>query len=59
MRYETQELLEETGSLAVRHSLTAYDASYLYLALRERLPLATLDARLTTAAAAAGCEVFA
>lgn len=34
--------------------LSAYDAVYLDLARRERLPLATLDERLRTAAAHAG-----
>ena len=36
--------------LARRHQLTVYDASYLELASRETLPLATLDADLATAA---------
>jgi predicted nucleic acid-binding protein len=36
--------------LARRHRLTVYDASYLELANRESLPLATLDADLATAA---------
>ena len=36
------------------HRLTAYDASYLELALRRRLPLATLDAALARAATAEG-----
>jgi predicted nucleic acid-binding protein len=36
--------------LAVEHQLTAYDASYLELALRRRLPLATLDDDLVKAA---------
>lgn len=40
--------------LAEKHRLTAYDASYLELALRRRLPLATLDAALTRAATAEG-----
>lgn len=38
--------------LARRHRLTAYDAAYLELALREGAPLATLDAALATAAQA-------
>ncbi len=38
--------------LAIKHGLTAYDAAYLDLALRERLPLATLDKMLATAARA-------
>lgn len=40
-------------SLAQRHNLTFYDACYLELALREQLPLATLDKRLAAAATAA------
>jgi predicted nucleic acid-binding protein len=41
-------------SLARRRRLTVYDASYLELALREALPLATLDAELARAARAEG-----
>jgi predicted nucleic acid-binding protein len=37
--------------------LSAYDADYLDLARRERLPLATLDDRLRSAAARAGVEL--
>jgi predicted nucleic acid-binding protein len=40
--------------LARTHRLSVYDASYLELALREAIPLATLDAELTTAARAEG-----
>jgi predicted nucleic acid-binding protein len=36
--------------LARKHRLTAYDAAYLELALRESVPLATLDRHLTSAA---------
>ncbi len=36
--------------LARRHGLTIYDASYLELALREAVPLATLDKQLAAAA---------
>jgi predicted nucleic acid-binding protein len=38
--------------------LSAYDAVYLDLARRERLPLATLDDRLRAAAAHAGVELL-
>jgi predicted nucleic acid-binding protein len=37
-------------ALARGHRLTVYDAAYLELALREDLPLATLDAALARAA---------
>jgi predicted nucleic acid-binding protein len=39
---------------ARRYRLSAYDAGYLELALREALPLATVDAALRNAARAAG-----
>ncbi|HEX7389447.1 MAG TPA: type II toxin-antitoxin system VapC family toxin [Acidiphilium sp.] len=39
-------------ALARQHRLTVYDASYLELAQREALPLATLDTDLRKAAAA-------
>jgi predicted nucleic acid-binding protein len=45
-------------SLGRRHQISAYDASYLELALRERLLLATLDGSLRRAAAAVGVGVF-
>ena len=41
-------------ALARKHRLTAYDASYLELAMRRRLPLATWDAELIVAARAEG-----
>lgn len=41
--------------LAIRHRLTYYDAAYLDLALREALPLASLDDALC--AAARDCEI--
>jgi predicted nucleic acid-binding protein len=46
-------------TLARTHNLSVYDAAYLELALRRRLPLATLDAPLRTAAAAAGVTLYA
>jgi predicted nucleic acid-binding protein len=44
--------------LALRHQLTYYDAAYLDLALREALPLASLDDALCGAARACGVELF-
>jgi len=41
-----------TPRLAERHRLTLYNASYLELALRRALPLATLDTELRAAAIA-------
>jgi predicted nucleic acid-binding protein len=46
--------LTTTLELARRYSLSAYDASYLELALRVQLPLATFDRDLRRAAAQAG-----
>jgi len=37
-----------------QHGLTAYDASYLELAVRHNLPIATSDKALSKAAQAAG-----
>lgn len=45
-----------TLELARQYRLAAYDAAYLELALREELPLATIDNRL--AEAARDCGVF-
>lgn len=45
-------------ALARRHRLTAYDAAYLELAVREGLPLATLDEALAGAARAEGVAVI-
>jgi len=46
-------------ALAQKHSLTNYDAAYLALAIRLNLPLATTDADLRRAAAAAGVAIVA
>jgi predicted nucleic acid-binding protein len=40
-----------TADLAARHRLTIYDAAYLELAVRRKIPLATLDRELRAAAA--------
>jgi len=44
-------------SVGRQHELTAYDAAYLELALRQNLPLATLDEALRRAARAAGVRL--
>ena len=49
----------EVMALARNHGLTAYDASYLALAVREDCALASLDRRLNEAAAAEGVPLFA
>jgi predicted nucleic acid-binding protein len=43
--------------LAAKHRLSSYDASYLELALRHALPLATLDEPLKRAAIAEGVSL--
>jgi predicted nucleic acid-binding protein len=48
--------LSDTLQLARRYRLSSYDASYLELALRSALPLATLDEDLQRAVAQAGVE---
>lgn len=50
--------LSDTLQLARTHGLSAYDAAYLELAMREGLVLTTLDGRLKNAAAAVGVKVF-
>ncbi len=48
----------DTLELAARHGLTLYEAAYLELALRRRLPLATLDRELRAAADVNGVELL-
>jgi predicted nucleic acid-binding protein len=50
--------LSSTLNLARRYKLSSYDASYLELALRQGVALATLDADLRKAAKKAGVEIF-
>jgi predicted nucleic acid-binding protein len=51
-------VFETTQSLCRKHGLTAYDAAYLEVALRQRCPLATVDQDLARAAVAEGVEVL-
>ncbi len=44
--------------LGIEHGLSAYDASYLELAMRRGLPLATQDQKLIQAAAATGVHIL-
>ena len=53
-----QRAWNDTVVLSDRHNLTVYDASYLELALRRVLPLATLDQKLRVAAAAEGLPLL-
>jgi predicted nucleic acid-binding protein len=47
-----------TLQLAAASGLTLYDASYLELAIRRNLPLATLDQELRVAAKASGVKLM-
>lgn len=47
-------VFDSVTSVATRYDITVYDASYLELAIRDGLPLATLDQRLARAAQEAG-----
>ena len=49
---------QETLHLARAHSLSAYDAAYLELAIRRGLSLATLDTKLKAAATTVGVSIF-
>ncbi len=55
----SQRALHDTLDLARQFRLSAYDAAYLELALREQLPLATLDDALQNAAREAGVALIA
>lgn len=50
-------VFRSTQSLCRKHALTAYDAAYLELAMRNRIGLATADGALERAARAEGIEV--
>jgi|HubBroStandDraft_1064217.scaffolds.fasta_scaffold1395097_1 predicted nucleic acid-binding protein len=57
-RQPAGEYIRDIVPLAREHSLSAYDAAYLGLAIRRAAPLATLDARLMKAAKKAGIGIF-
>jgi len=53
-----QHALKATFALANKYKLSSYDAAYLELARRQRLPLATLDRKLRSACRSAGIELL-
>jgi predicted nucleic acid-binding protein len=59
---DTEIARHELGSrilrLGLAHGLSSYDASYLELAMRRGLPLATLDQRLVRAMAKTGVPIL-
>ena len=60
LRIRVDRAPEEAGvlRLARTHRLSVYDASYLELALREALQIATLDTELAAAALAEGADLI-
>ena len=50
--------MKDLLALARAHSLSSYDASYLDLAMKRGMPLATLDKKLLRAAKAIGLRIF-
>ena len=55
----TSYALTDVYRLAESHGLTTYDAAYLELALRKKLPLASLDGDLNKAVEAEGVTLMA
>ncbi|MCP4579080.1 MAG: type II toxin-antitoxin system VapC family toxin [Deltaproteobacteria bacterium] len=53
-----EQLMEDALALARVNKLSSYHASYLGLAMRKGLPLATLDKRLTQAAMAVDVKML-
>jgi len=52
------ETVSNVQPLAREYELSAYDAAYLDLAIRQGAPLATLDNKLKTASRSAGIKLF-
>ena len=50
--------LKDVLPLAREYSLSAYDAAYLELSIRQNAPFATLDKKLRSAAQRAGITIF-
>jgi len=59
IRLRDPQSYDEIFTLAGLQSLTVYDAPYLDLALREGLPLASLDKAMRNAALQSGVALFA
>jgi predicted nucleic acid-binding protein len=53
-----QHAWSSTMALARSHLLSCYDAAYLELSIRRRLPLATLDERLKKVATTVGLSIY-
>ena len=55
---DIEQCLTEIRPLAQAHGLSVYDASYLHLAMREEVPLATFDRQLIKAAPKVGVKLL-
>lgn len=55
---QTPDEILELPALARAHSLTNYDAAYLWIAMRSKTPLATTDSELRRAAAGVGVPIL-
>jgi predicted nucleic acid-binding protein len=51
-------VLNDMIRLAEQYGLSSYDASYLELAIRARLPVATLDEKLSKSVVQAGLSIY-
>ncbi|MBL4608590.1 MAG: type II toxin-antitoxin system VapC family toxin [Pseudomonadales bacterium] len=54
----SKQAFSRTIALARAYNLSSYDASYLELAIRDGLPLATLDKKLVKAAKKADIDIY-
>jgi predicted nucleic acid-binding protein len=54
----TAQIFQQEMSLAIAHRLSVYDATYLGVAIRQQLPLATQDKQLIRAANDVGVAIF-
>ncbi|MBZ0257830.1 type II toxin-antitoxin system VapC family toxin [bacterium] len=57
-QYPNLQTARDVQAIARKHTLSAYDASYLELAQRENAPLITLDKKLKQAAVKAGVSLW-
>jgi len=56
-QFPAEMVFDRVQSLSRVHSLTAYDAAYLHLAIESGLPIATLDEALRSASRKSGVEL--
>jgi len=53
-----ERIMNDVRMIATHYSLTGYDAAYLELAIRKKIPIASLDEALQKAARLAGVELL-